>query len=86
MKTGNQKPKSAITRINQILKANGRAERLVRGRGYYYLFGGDAPGWQNDSIHWCWIEPKDFSLAMSVIADMFQSNHITLNTTEGRTK
>lgn len=36
------KPQSAVSRVNQALKKAGRDERLVRGRGYYYLHRGEA--------------------------------------------
>lgn len=70
------KPKSAVTRVNEALKALGREERLVRGRGYYYLRDGEAHTFYSSSIYVCWIEPKDFAFAASEVNDMFRREGI----------
>jgi hypothetical protein len=71
-------PMSVLTRINAALKMAGREERLVRGRGYYYLAGGDAMGWHSSSIYVCWLEPteEDFELARFEINEMFKANGV----------
>lgn len=66
------KPVSAVTRINKALKALGREERLVRGRGYYYLIEGESSSFYTSSIYTMWIEPKDFAFAASEVNDMFR--------------
>lgn len=73
------KPISTITRINKALKAAGREERLIRGRGYYYLIEGDAMSWYSSSIPVCWLEPtdKDFEFARFYVNEMFKDNGIS---------
>lgn len=66
-----KKTVSAITRVNAILKKAGRDERLVRGRGYYYLRGGEASSFHTVSIYACWIEPKDFTFACREVVRLF---------------
>lgn len=47
------KTKSVVVQVNDVLRAAGRKERLVRGRGYFMLYGGRStelneagfPGW-----------------------------------------
>jgi hypothetical protein len=36
--------------VNKILRARGHAERLVRGRGYYYFIDGEAEAWFSSSL------------------------------------
>jgi hypothetical protein len=49
--------------VNKILKARGHAERLVRGRGYYYFIDGDASGWFSSSVPVMWLigTPESFA-------------------------
>lgn len=72
------KPVSTVTRINNALKAAGREERLVRGRGYYYLIHGESHRWYSSSIYCCWLEPteKDFQFARFNVNKMFEENDI----------
>jgi hypothetical protein len=72
---------SAITKINKRLKSLGREERLVRGRGYYYLRGGEASGFPNSSIYQMWIEPNEFESVWEEIKDMFKKADIILKET-----
>jgi hypothetical protein len=69
---------STVTRINKALKAAGREERLVRGRGYYYLIEGEAHTWYSSSIYVCWLEhtERDFQFARNEINAMFERNGI----------
>jgi hypothetical protein len=69
---------SAITKINNRLKSLGREERLVRGRGYYYLRGGEASGFPNSSIYQMWIQPEEFESVWEEIKDMFKKADIEL--------
>jgi len=69
---------STITRINNILKKNGREERLVRGRGYYYLHGGKASGFPETSIYTYNIGPEDFNFAWESVKDMYKKADIIL--------
>lgn len=39
-----------VTQVNWALAAAGREERLVRGRGYWYLFGGEATSFESSEI------------------------------------
>lgn len=39
-----------VAEVNKVLKAMGVPERLVRGNGYYYFFGGEASSWPNSSV------------------------------------
>jgi hypothetical protein len=67
---------SVVTRINAAFKAAGREERLVRGRGYYYVHSGELLGAAySTSLPVCWLEPteKDYQFARSCINDMFQA-------------
>lgn len=43
------------TAVNKILKARGHAERLVRGRGYYYFVDGNASAWFSSSVPVMWL-------------------------------
>lgn len=67
---------SAITRINQALKAQGRSERLVRGRGYYYLHGGDAPSLPASAIYCYRIDPEDYAWVATEVVDLFKAGGI----------
>lgn len=40
-----------LTQINHRLRALGREERLVRGKGYYYLCGGEAGNFRESGIY-----------------------------------
>lgn len=71
------KPISAVTRINQQLKAQGRAERLVRGRGYYYLTQGDVI-LPSSMICCMWIEPQDYDYAKAEVRDLLASGGVTV--------
>lgn len=39
-----------VAEVNRELRRLGRAERLVRGRGYYYFTGGTAELWPRSSV------------------------------------
>jgi len=39
-----------LNQINHALAARGVAERLVRGKGYFYFWEGDAPRWRNSCV------------------------------------
>jgi hypothetical protein len=45
------KTPSVHTAVNRALRAAGRDERLVKGRGYYYFWGGDAASWPSSSVY-----------------------------------
>lgn len=45
-------PKTSVT-VNNLLKALGHAERLVRGNGYWYFVDGDAMMWYSSSVPVC---------------------------------
>jgi len=64
---------SIITRINAILKKNGRVERLVRGRGYYYLKNCNF----RESGIYAWNPYKDAN-AIEYIVSIFNDEGITL--------
>lgn len=42
---------TTISEVNAALKNAGAAHRLVRGRGYYYVTGGDAPSWYQTGLY-----------------------------------
>jgi hypothetical protein len=42
-----------VAQVNAALKAKGIAERLRRGRGYYYFTEGDAMSWYSSSVPVC---------------------------------
>lgn len=42
---------SALAEVNRRLARAGRRERLVRGRGYYYLRGGDAAAFRESGFY-----------------------------------
>jgi len=63
---------SRVAEVNKALKARGAAERLVRGRGYYYFCEGSAAGWYSQSVYVYraadlsverWLEEYDAKLA-----------------------
>jgi hypothetical protein len=39
-----------VTTVNKVLAEMGVQERLVRGDGYFYFFGGNAEGWDRHSV------------------------------------
>ena len=41
---------NVVAKVNAALRARGRLERLVRGRGYYYFHGGNACNWPSASV------------------------------------
>jgi hypothetical protein len=49
--------------VNKVLRQRGHAERLVRGRGYYYFIDGDAFSWFSQSIPCMWLvgTPEKFA-------------------------
>lgn len=49
--------------VNRILKKRGHAERLRRGRGYYYFVDGNASAWFSSSIPCMWLlgTPEKFA-------------------------
>ena len=42
---------ATVAAVNAELKRLGCAERLRRGRGYYYFHGGDAAGWYASAVY-----------------------------------
>lgn len=68
------KPTSTVTRINALLKKAGREERLVRGRGYYYLFGGDSVMFPLASMYVYFLEPTqaDFKYAFDWLDEAYK--------------
>lgn len=53
--------KPAVTRVNKLLKLLGRPERLVRGRGYYYVTGVSV----SSSLYVYQLEPTDADYRMA---------------------
>lgn len=49
-----------VAEVNKALKARGAAERLARGRGYYYFREGSAAGWYSQSV--CVYRASDLSV------------------------
>lgn len=43
-------PKS-IKDVNDMLRKKGVKEKLTKGRGYYYFYGGDAAGWYESGVY-----------------------------------
>jgi len=73
-----RKPVSAVTRVNRQLAAQGREERLVRGRGYYYLMGGESSGFPATAIYSYRIEPEDYERTASTVRDLFAAAGIAV--------
>lgn len=44
------RPRTTLKAVNAALAAAGHAERLVKGRGYWYFIDGDADGWYSASV------------------------------------
>lgn len=40
-------------RVNKVLAANGRAERVQQGNGYFYFHSGEAMSWYTSSVPVC---------------------------------
>lgn len=70
---------SPVTQINDALRRAGRAERLVRGRGYWYLYGGDASRFQSSIF--CAYSPylSTVDASLKMIADRFADNGVPLD-------
>ena len=47
---------TSVKQVNAVLKKMGRAERIRRGRGYYYYFGGNTHTWYSSSLPVCWLD------------------------------
>lgn len=43
-----------VAEVNRELKRLGHAEKLTRGRGYYYFRDGDAPTWRGTMVCVCY--------------------------------
>lgn len=44
-------PRVTLRRVNDALAAAGYAERLVRGRGYFYFIDGEAFTWYSQGVY-----------------------------------
>lgn len=40
-----------VAAVNRALKAAGHPERLRRGKGYYYFYGGNAAAWYSSGVY-----------------------------------
>lgn len=69
MNTANR---SNVVRINAYLRKLGRKERLVRGRGYYYLMGGEAMSLPSSSIYVWSMNDMPLPTAVSMVAELFE--------------
>lgn len=78
--------KSAVVRINDAFRDAGREERLVRGRGYYYVQGGEASGFYSSSIYCHSLDAteRDFDYARSAINEMFRQAGIDFQIEGGK--
>lgn len=72
------KPVSTLTRINTQLKKQGREERLVRGRGYYYLRGGDASALPQSAIYASNLYPENYKWTARYVRDLLADGHIVV--------
>lgn len=43
--------KSRVAEVNRVLKAQGKEERLTRGRGYYYFRDGNTAFWPATAVN-----------------------------------
>jgi len=43
--------KGTVSQVNDRLRKMGKAERLARGRGYFYFRGGEAMSWHSSSVY-----------------------------------
>lgn len=43
--------RATVAKVNAALKRAGVPERLRRGRGYHYFYGGDAFSWRSSSVY-----------------------------------
>ena len=74
---GPAKPVPATTRVNKVLKANGRPERFVRGRGYYYLQGYD--GYSSSlAVYRLGSSDADYSTALAHVVECMKQIDVTL--------
>jgi len=69
--------KSTLTRVNEDLKKEGRTEKLVRGRGYYYLLGGES-NLPSTSICVYRLEPEDYEFAREAVKQLFADGGIEI--------
>lgn len=69
--TARAAPRSAITRINDGLKKIGREERLIKGRGYYYLAGGEAHTFHHSAIYTNIIRPEHYQITLYSVNQLF---------------
>lgn len=69
---------SPITVINKRLAKLGRVERIVRGRGYYYLRGGDAARFAESGFYGFTFPLKNADTMWPSVLRMFAENGIDL--------
>ena len=67
-----------VSRINKALAAAGREERLVRGRGYYYVAEGESSGFPSTSIYVYRLGPDDFDFAAREVSEIFKAAGIAV--------
>lgn len=76
------KERSAITRINQQLKAQGIDAQLVRGRGYYYLQGEVASRLPATALYTYNILPGDYAITAQEVKELLAAGDVEVTFTE----
>jgi len=74
--TASGSPVSCVTRVNRRLAAAGYKFRLVRGHGYYYLFGEGSGELYASSLYSYRLEPRDFAYAVSEVNEMLRESNL----------
>lgn len=69
---------SNLAKVNALLKAAGRKEVIVRGRGYYYAVDGEAWGWYSSSIAVNSFATLTLAQCISCVESMYKQNGITV--------
>lgn len=71
-----------VASINYLLRSHGRRERLVRGKGYFYLSGGDAPTWHTSGIYGANIRYMSLPQAIRAVELVYENAGIKLKLAE----
>lgn len=72
---------NAVRAINAALKKAGRDERLVRGKGYWYLSGGDAGRLRESGFYGYHPALISAEASLRMIQERFADNGVTVRLT-----
>jgi hypothetical protein len=75
--------KGNVARVNELLKKTLREERVFKGKGYYYIGGGDTNTWHETVLAGSNLAACTFEQAISSVEHQFALAGVTLNLKRG---